>query len=128
MILIFAASADVTAREVCRWLGRWGHAVVRIDSDDSVVELDVQITSAGEEATVRTRSGRRFQLSQVRAFWYRRGELELDEILIGVGAAAGARRREWAVLRDWLMSRLEAKPSLGSWERENSCTKLVPCH
>ncbi|PRQ05117.1 MvdC/MvdD family ATP grasp protein [Enhygromyxa salina] len=127
MILIFAAAADVTAREVCRWLGRMGQSVVRIDSDDPVVELEVQIDSACEEARVRTRSGRYFQLSEVRAFWYRRGELELDDALTTspTPALARARQREWAVLRDWLLSRLEAKRSLGSWERENACTKLV---
>jgi len=124
MLLILAATADVTARRVSRWLRHAGADVLQIDCDDPIVDVSITIDDDREEARLRSRSGRAFRLSEVDAFWYRRGELAPDPTLIGTGEAARARLQEWAALHDWLLSRLEAKPSLGSWERETRCTKL----
>lgn len=124
MILILAATADVTARRVRRWLRHAGADVLQLDCDDPVVELTITIDDDREEASLRSRSGRAFRLSEVDAFWYRRGELAPDPSLIGADATARARLREWTAMHEWLLSRLEARPSLGSWERETRCSKL----
>lgn len=124
MILILAATADITARRVSRWLRHAGADVLQIDCEDPVVDLTITIDDDREEASIRSRSGRSFRLSEVDAFWYRRGELTPDPSLLGAGATARARLQEWSAMHEWLLSRLEARPSLGSWERETRCTKL----
>ncbi|MEZ4380136.1 MAG: hypothetical protein R3A79_02220 [Nannocystaceae bacterium] len=127
MIAILAATADVTAHAVLRWLRAWGYEVVLIDDEDPVVELSVVLDAETEDAILRTGSGRALRLSAIDAFWYRRGELALGSALVGDAAdeRAAARMREWAALREFFMERLAAKPSLGSWAAELRCSKLT---
>ncbi|MCA9660359.1 MAG: hypothetical protein KC486_18595 [Myxococcales bacterium] len=141
MIAILAATADVTAYEVRRWLRAWGYAVVLIDDDDPIVELTVELGAATDDAYLRARSGRAIRLTEVAAFWYRRGGLRLDPALLGTAGETGdsgdsgdpgdpgdprasARAREWSAMREFFMERLAAKPGLGSWAAELRCTKL----
>jgi hypothetical protein len=129
MIAILAATADVTAYEVRRWLRAWGYEVVLIDDDDPIVELTVELGATSEDAHLRTRSGRGLRLSEVSAFWYRRGAFSLDPALCGGsegsgGVRASARAHEWAALREFFMEGLAARPGLGSWTAELRCTKL----
>ncbi len=124
MILILAATADVTARRVTRWLRHLGADALRIDCDDPIIDVTVALEGDREEATLRAQSGRVLRLSEVDALWYRRGELRPAPELIVPPGLGRARRREWSALHAWLMARLEARPSLGSWERETGCTKL----
>jgi hypothetical protein len=121
MIVILTATADTSARAVERWLVRWGVPCLVIEDDDPVVEVRAQLSGDGEDAEVRTRSGRGFRLSDVRACWFRRAELRRPPV--AATPQAERRAREWESLHAWLMDRLAARPTLGACPRP--CSKLA---
>lgn len=124
MILLLAAAADPSARAVARWLRHLRVPHLVIEDDDPVVSVDVTLSDQDEDASVQTRSGRSFRLSEVRACWFRRGELAP----LPPGAAdPHEERRFWErkALLDWVMAKLEAGPRLGSFQADARCKKLV---
>lgn len=129
MILLLATAADPTARRVERWLCYLGVPHLVIEDDDPVVAIDATLSDRHEDAFLQTQSGRSFRLSEVRACWFRRGELvPMPPAPTPSGAPdPHQERRFWErkALLDWVLARLDAGPRLGSFQADARCKKLV---
>lgn len=129
MILVLATAADPSARAVERWLLHLRVPHLVIEDDDPVISVDATISDQGEDAFLRTKSGRSFRLSEVRACWFRRGELTpIPPALTPSGdhdPHEERRYRERRAVLDWVMARLDTGPRLGSSQADAQCKKLI---
>ena len=125
MILIVSQSNDRSTGDVMDWLLAWGKQVVRVNDNDTI--RSIRITMDKQSVSVRLLCGNKeIDLSEVESFWFRRGGFifdvpsfsdvnweyvpHLQEHLID----------ECRTMKDFFISLLESKPSLGNYHQGNA--------
>jgi len=83
MILILTQGSDQSTNDVIEWLLRWGKPFLRINETDIVKIKSIQINSTFEDICFSLNNNPKlFQISSFKAYWYRRGWLNIEANLI----------------------------------------------
>lgn len=77
MILIMSEYGDNSTVYVSRWLLHKNIPFVRIDYEETYFIEKIKLDDAGYEFIIATDNNKRIKLSEVKAIWYRRGDLKL---------------------------------------------------
>ncbi len=81
MVLIQSQDFDISTNEVIEWLISMGTPFIRINIEEKNIRLiSLTLTPDGTLDAVLETNGRRFKLSDLSAYWHRRGKMALDPI------------------------------------------------
>ncbi|MCI4667045.1 MAG: grasp-with-spasm system ATP-grasp peptide maturase [Bacteroidia bacterium] len=130
MILILAETIDKSVNDVIDWLTYFKLPFLRINESEFI--QSIRIESRSHDWSIKLElEGKKLDLDDVKAYWYRRGDLKM-----AVKVAAGGEpvlleqlhfhiQDEWAKLREFLFARLADIPSIGNGLIEvNAANKL----
>lgn len=77
MILLMSEYNDNSTIYVAQWFLHWNIPFVRIDCEEIYVLKKVCISNNGYRFLIRNKKGKIIDMNEVKAVWYRRGELNL---------------------------------------------------
>ena len=76
-VLIISELLDASTGNVVDWLSKLGHTVFRINTEDIINNLGVNISNQTIIISIEIR-GNKINLNEIDSVWYRRGNLVLD--------------------------------------------------
>jgi ATP-GRASP peptide maturase of grasp-with-spasm system len=79
LVLILSISTDLSTVHVLEWLNAWNVPWIRLNPEDLIDLLNLQIDSTGRiEFVLAMEDGRKISSKQITAYWYRRGDFTLN--------------------------------------------------
>lgn len=124
MILILSIKNDPCTEDVLSWLKFFKSNFVRINPEDLIILERFQISNDTDSIVLRV-NNKKIDLSKIRAFWYRRGDLTLFEIFNSYQDSHLTHylQKELEVLRDYIYKKLENKFHINK-RSDNEVNKL----
>lgn len=77
MILLMSEYGDNSTVYVSQWLVYWGVPFVRIDAEETYYLEELSLNNIDFDFVVSNRKGKVIRMSEIKAVWYRRGDLNL---------------------------------------------------
>lgn len=77
MVLIMSEKSDVSTVHIIEWLAYWNIPFLRLDEDEW---FNLEIATLNNESEPEFKlynKNKQFYLSEIKAFWYRRGQLNI---------------------------------------------------
>ena len=76
-VLVFSEQSDVSTNRVTSWLSFLGHRVFRINAEDAVDHIRVEMADEEMKISLEVR-GEEINLDEIDIVWFRRGRLVLN--------------------------------------------------
>ena len=77
MILILSNSTDNSTNQVCQWLLHYKIPFVRINGENLFEFIEIRLNEDELDFSILSEDGELIKLSNIRAYWYRRGDLNI---------------------------------------------------
>lgn len=117
MILILSRNNDLTTYQVMKWIAYQNREVMLLTESDKVREISI----SGKQTILRFED-KTLDLADVRAYWYRRGDLDLSSVPAGTDyppIITDHIRQEVQHVNELIYSRLADIPHLGTFKNRN---------
>lgn len=129
MVLILSDDLDYSTTQVMNWLSAWSVKILRINPSDKIFVERIKIGNNGNSNIVLRSKNVRFNLNDIDAYWYRRGSLTIDTLIVEatpeiLKKISGHLNEELATLSTYIHFILLGKKSIGSF-LTSSLNKLI---
>lgn len=123
MVLLMSEYSDNSTIYVAQWLLHWRIPFVRIDREEQYQLERLHISNEGADYCVKSLSGKAIKLSEIKAIWYRRGNLNL--LMPSIGGMTDTRLRatveehllsEKKTLEHFFYRLMKEKPHIGTFD------------
>ncbi len=130
MILLMSEYKDNSTAYVSQWLLYWKVRFVRIDAEETYFIEEILLKNNDFDYVISNRQGKVIRMSEIKAFWYRRGNLNLYIPEINFVNNSKLRKEilshligEKLILENYFYYLLKNKPHIGTFG-ERSVNKL----
>ncbi len=126
MILILSDQNDTSTNDVIDWLNYYGTKWFRVNAETLVNSINIKFTQKEVLITLEFENNI-VQLTEIKAFWYRRGDLTLNlSFLDNVNNDIEKfLNHEWKIVKNYLYDYFNKIPNIGNWSLENNNNKLI---
>lgn len=112
MVLIISSTSDKSTFAVSEWLDFKGIKWVRINGEDKV-----SLEFLGNDINFVISTGVSFSLSEIKSFWYRRGNFNLDKIVLSeIEQFKSFQQLELLKIFEFIFFKLKRKNSINSFD------------